>query len=179
MTTLSPDAFSQGMTAIQDRWKPLQPATLAMYYARLRDCLIDAEFIAACALSLDLQQYHLPSPKQLMQLAHPEPSAKIEAEDTYNRLLHMCRCQPWQTIQSRAFSETTWRAIGAAGGLRAIALAEPQDAPHVKRRFVEAFIDLREHATRTADVHAALAAVDPRARALIQHTSKQIGAANG
>jgi hypothetical protein len=175
---ITPECFQQGMTILADRYgRALKAPTQRVYYERLSRELTDAEFIAGVMLAIDAS--FMPAPGDIIAAAKPASDFKIEAEDAWTAILQTCRAMPWKMIPHERFSAVWWKAIAAAGGIKTIALAEPEAAPHVHRKFVEHYARVQADTVLHERAALTLDAIDPRARVLVERTTASIGGGNG
>lgn len=177
---MTDDAFTSGMTIFQDRFKPLGVLTLAAYRSR-NEHLSDAEFMAGVVRAIDLD--FMPGPGKIAELARPRESPVLLAEQAFEDVMSAFRCYPWQSFTLPA-GGTTRKAIIAAGGVKAMALADPRDAPFVHKRFVEAFAENYVHDENVAEAETTVAILggernmDAKIAALVADTTKRIGGGN-
>lgn len=172
--TITREVFAANMAAFQDRFKVLQPVTLAMYYKVVDRELSDAEFTVGIERSLSWDGYGIPGPQQIVDLAKPRISRAVEAAKAYETVMGDFSHRPWQEFRL-PLTGVVRHAIIASGGVKAMALMDEKAAPHVRRTFVEAYEQFASDSDSALQADRTLASIDPRARQIVEQTTKQIG----
>lgn len=177
--TISRHIYQRGMSVMQDFFgRTFEPPTMAVLYDALSRELDDAEFERAVQLTVASERF-FPPLDVFIGKVRPPINYKLLAEGEYERVLRACRRHSWQrALSEETFGYATNRSIDAAGGIRAVALAEPDAAPHNRRRFIEAYVDFaaqeaREEAAQIGSTqHGQIG--DARVRQLVSDTAKNM-----
>lgn len=172
--TVNRDIFMRGLSVMQDFFgRSFEPPTIAVLYGAIGPVLSDAEFERAVRLTIASERFFPPVDVFLAKV-RPPVDLKLEAEREFERVLDACHDLSWQQAMTKErFSPAVFKSVNAAGGIRAVALAEPDAAPHNRRRFIEHYITVVGQ--DVTEYRAVSGSLDPRAQQLVEQTVKQIG----
>lgn len=124
-----------GLSALKG--KPLVPEALDLWWASMRKWTI-SDFKAAASHLVSACQF-MPTPYDFEQLRRAGEATPAEAWTEA-----LACCSQWRTPE-RLPTGRIGRAVAAAGGYRAIAMADiERDLPHYARRFKDAYEELSD-----------------------------------
>ena len=148
------ELFAQHLGVLADRFgRALAGPTLREYHARLSAELSTEEFVAAARLVFRDETFW-PAPRVFVEKVRPSADPALLAQAAFERVVTLVRRHGWQFIPPAILADLdrpTLRAVGTAGGWRAIAECDDSGWPFLRKRFEDAHRALAaERAKETA-----------------------------
>lgn len=174
------EVFAQQFALLADRiGRPLAGPTQAAYYRQLSAELTTEQFVAAMTLAFrkwNGEYRNWPCVDQILELITPVEAPTLSASEAFEAVLAVTNDPRLAQAERRAkvqeMGAATMRAFLAAGGMRDFTDVLEADVTWLRKRFVEHYVDVCEHATASRQSELAIAEAEERVHTLIANVAK-------